>query len=150
MNDIAKNSVVYSYLGKHSFDGNPEAVKFLYGNTWKESPPLIRTICELQECLTSKKINDSNGLYSTEFLYYWGMTCLGEQSPLITKELGVAKTCLHAVKDIVPHAEARLAYIKLLQSTDSARSEDNVHALAILRKWSSRQDLFSRTLNEQI
>ena len=150
MNSTEKISVAYSYLGKLLLEGNVEVVKFLYGNLWEESPPLIRTVSELQECLTSKKIYDSKGLYSPEFLYYWGMICLGEQSPLITQELEVAKICFHAVKDVVPHAEARLAYIKLLQSTEPAKSESNVRRLAVLRQWSSKRDLFSRIVLARI
>lgn len=68
MNSTEKISVAYSYLGKLLLEGNVEVVKFLYGNLWEESPPLIRTVSELQECLTSKKIYDSKGLYSPEFL----------------------------------------------------------------------------------
>lgn len=145
MKNIAQASSAYSYLGRLFLNGSVEAAKFFYGNIWAESPPLIRTISELQGCLTSTQIvNNTNGLYSAEFLYYWGMTCLGEQSSLIIKELGIAEACFRAIKDTVPQAEARLAYIKLLQSTEPAKSQENVCRLDVLRQWANRQDLFSR------
>lgn len=150
MNTIEKNSIAYSYLGRRVLDRDVEAARFLYGNIWEESPPLIRTISDLQECLTIEAINENTDSYSSEFLYYWGMTCLGEQSPLIAKELKIAKACFHAIKDAVPHAEARLAYIELLQSTEPARSDSNVRKLAILRKWASKMDLFSRIILAKI
>ena len=53
------------------------------------------------------------------------MICIGEQSPLIFKDLGIAETCLKKIQHTVPIAEARLAYIELLQSNEPARSSAN-------------------------
>lgn len=145
MADAPNLSLIFSYLGQQLLQGDIEVVKFLYSNTWTESPPLIRTISELQGCLTAAEVvNDHKGVYSIEFLYYWGMLCLGEQSPLIVKDLGTAKACFSKIRSSVPLAESRLAYIELQQSTEPAKSEDNVIRLDVLRRWANRQDLFSR------
>lgn len=151
INDIEKTSCVFSYLGWQFLQGNVDVVKFLYGNIWGESPPLIRTIDELQECLTAVEVErDRDGLYNTEFLYYWAMTCIGEQSPLIFKNLGIAETCLKKIQRSIPLTEARLAYIELLKSTDPARAAHNVARLDVLRRWANKQDLFSRIVLAKI
>ena len=49
-------SAAYSYLGFKALNGNVEALKFLYADIQKEAPPVIRTVCQLQECLTSVEI----------------------------------------------------------------------------------------------
>lgn len=151
MSDIARLSIAFSYLGKLVLDGNVEAVKFLYGNIWGESPPLIRTIGELQGCLTSVEVeHDMDRLYSTEFLYYWAMICIGEQSPLIFKDLGTAEACFKIIWHAVPMVEARLAYIELLKTTDPAKAECNVARLDVLRRWANKHDLFSRIVLAKI
>lgn len=151
MTDVSRTSLAFSYLGWKFLQGNTEVAKFLYSNTWAESPPLIRTIRELQGHLTAVEVvNDYNGVYSIEFLYYWGMTCIGEQSPLINKELETARTCFSKIKSSVPQAEARLAYIELLKSTAPAKSERNVARLEVLRRWAYQQDLFSRIVLAKI
>lgn len=71
------------------------------------------------------------------------MICLGEESPLIIKELGTAKACFHKILQLVPMVSARLAYIGLLQSTEPAKSDDNVMRLDTLQKWANKRDLFS-------
>ena len=94
MNNI-EISILLSYLGFLFLNGNLDSIKYLYRNIWTESPPLIKTISELQGCLTSMEIESAQSkLYSAEFLYYWAMICIGEQSPLIFKDLGTAETCL--------------------------------------------------------
>ena len=151
MTDLSRTSLVFSYLGQQLLQGNIEVAKFLYGNTWTELPPLIRTISELQGHLTAPEVVKDHGeLYGTEFLYYWGMTCLGEQSPLVTRDLGTAEACFKKIKSSVPLAEARLAYIELLQSTEPAKSGSNVARLEVLRRWANRQDLFSRIVLAKI
>lgn len=150
MNNI-EISIMLSYLGYLFLNGNIDSIKYLYQNIWMESPPLVRTISELQDCLTSAEIeNDRGKLYSAEFLYYWAMTCIGEQSPLIFKDLGTAKACLESIQRIVPMAQARLAYIELLQSTESARSSENVARMDVLRRWANKHDLFSRIVLAKI
>lgn len=142
MIDLSRDSLVFSYLGQQLLQGDIEVAKFLYGNTWTELPPLIRTISELQGHLTASEVtNDHTRFYSIEFLYYWGMTCLGEQSPLVTKDLGTAETCFQKIKSSVPLAEARLAYIELLRSTEPAKNASNAARLEVLRRWANRQDL---------
>lgn len=137
-------SATYSYLGSRCILGNVEAVTYLYGNAWKESPALIRTIEQLQYCLTSAEIDeDTDGIYNSEFLYYWGMICMGEVSPLIVKDLGTARTCFNKIKKIVPKVRARLAYIALRLSEEPAKSDSNVERLGELRQWASRHDMFS-------
>lgn len=71
------------------------------------------------------------------------MICLGEQSPLIIRNLSTANTCFQKIKASIPQAEARLAYIGLLQSTDPAKDEENISRLDVLRRWACKQDLFS-------
>ncbi len=144
-------SAAYSYLGFKTINGNVEALKFLYANIQKEDPPVIRTVCQLQECLTSVEIeNDTVRIYSDEFLYYWGMVCLGELSRLIRKDLGTAESCFEKIQNTVSHAAARLAYIKLLQSREPATSENNIRRLDILRKWATQRDLFSNIIMAKI
>lgn len=72
------------------------------------------------------------------------MVCIGEQSPLIFKDLGTAETCLKMIQHTAPIAKARLAYIGLLRSTEPARSDANVARLEVLRIWANDHDLFSR------
>lgn len=151
MTDISRTSLVFSYLGQQLLRGDIEVAKFLYSNTWTEMPPLIRTISELQGHLTAAEVTkDHTELYSTEFLYYWGMTCLGEQSPLVTKDLGTAEACFRKIKSSVPMVEARLAYIELLQSTEPNKSESNAARLEVLRRWANQQDFFSRIVLAKI
>ena len=140
-----------SYLGYLFLNGNIESIKYLYRNIWTESPPLIKTISELQGWLTSIEIESVPGrLYSAEFLYYWAMICIGEQSPLIFKNLGTAETCRKIIQDTVPIAKARIAYIELLRSNEPARSNANVARLDILRGWANKHDLFSRIVLAKI
>lgn len=144
MEDIVLFGLLYSYLGSKLLQGYIEVVEFLYKYAWKESPPLIRTISQLQEHLTSVEVeDDTEGIYNAKFLYYWGMLCLGESSNLIFKDLGTAETCFLKIKDAVPLAEARLAYINLLRSNEPAKSYNNIARLETLRKWANRHDLFS-------
>lgn len=144
-------SAAYSYLGLKALNGNVEALKFLYANIHEEAPPLIRTIGQLQEYLTSVEIeNDTTRIYSDEFLYYWGMVCLGELSRLIRKDLGSAESCFEKIQNTVPHAAARLAYIKLLQSSEPAKEDINIRRVDILRKWAMQRDLFSSIILSKI
>lgn len=143
-------NVIYSYLGRQILSGNTEAVKWIYGNAWKESPPLIETVRMLQECLTSSEIQKNIGKYNNKFLYYWGMLNLGEVSNLIFRDLGTAEICLKKVKKVFPNAEARLAYIKLLKSNEPPKCESNVMRLDTLRRCAAKHDLFSRIVLSKI
>lgn len=78
------------------------------------------------------------------------MICIGEQSPLIFKNLGTAETCLKIIQHTVPIAKARIAYIELLRNNEPARSNANVARLDILRRWANKHDLFSRTVLAKI
>lgn len=148
---LHQTSGAYSYLGFKALNGNVEALKFLYANIQEESPPLIRTVWQLQECLTAVEIeNDTARIYNDEFLYYRGMICLGELSRLIQKDLGTAESCFEKIQNKVPHAVARLAYIKLLRSSEPATSENNIRWLDILRKWAACRDLFSSIIMSKI
>lgn len=148
---LYQTSAAYSYLGFKALNGNVEALKFLYANIYNETPPGIRTVCQLQECLTSVEIeNDTTGIYSDEFLYYLGMVCLGELSRLIQKSLGTAESCFEKIRNKVPHAATRLAYIKLLQSSEPIMSENNIRRLDILRRWATQRDLFSNIIMAKI
>lgn len=150
-NDISQMGFTYSYLGHRVLKGDIEAVKFLYGNAWKESPPLIRTIRELQYRLTAVEIeNDTRSMYTNEFLYYWGMVCMGEVSRLVLKDLGTAEICFKNVLKNVPKAKARLAFIKLLVTDAPHKNESNIKSLDILRMWAGKQDLFSRIVLAKI
>lgn len=143
--DIALISDIYSYLGKQILSGDIETVKYFYGNGWKESPPLIKAIGLLQDCLTAVEIeNNIYGNYCDEFLYYWAMLCIGEQSKLISKDLETAEICLRRVVDRIPKSKARLAFIELMKSDEPARSNLNIERIDILRQWAGKQDLFSR------
>lgn len=145
MEDIQKNSILCSFWGQSIIRGDISSVKDLYMYAWKEHPAIIDTIGQLQGCLTSVEIENSTvGVYSNEFLYYWGMICLGEQSPLIGKELETAETCFQKIKGDVPKAKARLAYINLLLSNRPLKHELHAAWLEVLRQYASKQrDLFS-------
>ena len=137
-------SVAYSCLGQRCLNGDVEAVKFLYSNIWLESPPHIKTIAHLQNCLTGAEIEkDATGIYCNEFLYYWGMANIGELSRLIAKDLGTAEICFNKIRSAVPKTEARLAYVSLLISDEPNKSDSNVTRLDTLRQWAGRQDYFS-------
>ena len=151
MNGFSRISVMYSYLGQRCLSGDVNAVKFLYGRSWEESPPLIRTISQLQNCLTAVEIvDDTTGRYDNEFLYYWGMLCIGEVSRLVFDDLGTAIICFEKVSKAVPKAEARLAYIELLITQEPYKSEKNVRRLDILRKWAGKRDFFSMIVISKI
>lgn len=145
MNEILRASTLCSQLGYLVLNGNTEAVKCLYGYLWTEHPALVRTISQLQTCLTSVEIEQyADKIYSSEFLYYWGMICLGEQSSLLIQDLETAETCFHKIKGVVPVVTARLAYIDLLQSDCPAKSECNIVPIEALRKCGAYQrDMFS-------
>ena len=84
--DILNDSQRYSYWGYRILHGNVVVLRNLYGRIKSETPVLIKTISQLQNLITSEEIiKDNNGFYNPEFLYYWGMICMGEQSPLILK-----------------------------------------------------------------
>lgn len=151
MEDISRIGNLCSYLGSKVLSGDVEAVKHLYGTAWKEHPALIKTITLLQECLTLVEIEDDvNGIYCGEFLYYWGMICLGEQSRLICRDLGTAEICFRKILDVMPKVKARLAFIELLESDEPAKSDLNAERIDVLRKWASMQDLFSRIVLAKI
>jgi hypothetical protein len=136
---------VYSYLGKKCLSGDVEALKFLYSNAWEENPALIQTICELQFRLTSVDFNKNTSyFYSDEFLYYWGMVCLGEVSGLIPRDFNTAVYCFKRIKTAIPKAEARVAYIYLRKTKEPAKSEKNTRKIETLRRWAKMGDLFSR------
>ena len=145
------SSVLYSYLGHRCLSGDVEALKFLYSNAWEEKPALIRTICELQLRLASVDIDkDTSGIYTTEFLYYWGMICLGEVSRLIPKDLITAADCFKRIETAIPKVESRLAYIELLITDEPNKSKDNTKKLEKLRRWAQKEDLFSRIVLSKI
>lgn len=144
IDNIIRESKILSYVGRLVIDGNTEVLRHLYGAIWKENPYLIRLINQLQDNISAVEIeNDSDGKYSEDFLYYWGMTNLGEQSSLIVKNLSIAETCFQKIKQTYPLAEARLAYIELLLSTEPCKDSQNVFRLDVLRKWANKQDYFS-------
>ena len=147
MNDmeiIERIKMAGSLLGYRILSGDVNALSSLYGSIWQENPPLIKIVSQLQESITADEIRkDTTGKYSPEYLYYWGMTCLGEQSHLIFKDIGTAESCFRKICDIVPNADARLAYIGLLKSDEPAKSEKNVRRIDTLRRWAGKQDLFS-------
>lgn len=145
MEEISRISILCSFWGQGIIHGDITSVRRLYEFAWREHPAIIDTIGQLQDCLTSVEIEDSDvGVYSNEFLYYWGMICLGEQSSLIGKELGTAETCFQKIKGSVPKAEARMAYIRLLLSDRPLKCEHHANWLEVLRQSASRQrDLFS-------
>lgn len=137
-------NTLFSLLGSLVLAGNVDAVRFLFLNAWTESPPLLRTIRQLQlELAATEFQQDQVGKYSAEFLYCWSMLCIGELSPLITRDLRTAKFCLQKVTGIIPQARARLAYIGLLSSTEPKASMRNVAHIETLRKWACKRDLFS-------
>lgn len=145
MQDITKISKTCSWLGHEIINGNVDVLKKIYKVIWKEDPAITETVSSLQNCITSLEIeSDDHGIYSQEFLYYWGMTCLGEQSTLIYKNIETARTCFIKIRKVVPIAEARLAYIDLLDSDEPTKSEENVRRIDMLRRWAGKQDLFSR------
>lgn len=145
MQGITEISKTCSWLGREAIDGNVEVLKYLYRAIWKGNPAIIETISFLQDCITPVEIeSDDNGIYNQEFLYYWGMTCLGEQSPIVFKNIETARNCFIKIRNTVPNAEARLAYIGLLSSDEPAKSEDNVKRIDTLRRWAGKRDLFSR------
>lgn len=145
MEIIYNISILCSYIGYQALKGDVEAVKFLYSTIWREHPAFLKTNDQLQNEITSIEItNDTGDIYDVEFLYYWGMICLGEQSPIVVKNLGTAETCFQKIEEVVPQVKARLAYINLLKSTEPAKYECNIHRLEILRQCANRQrDLFS-------
>lgn len=144
MEDIIRTGTVCSHLGQQVIAGNAEVIRYIYGHIWGESPPLIRLISQLQDCITARVIEgDTEGIYSDDFLYYWAMINLGEQSPLICKNLAIARACFRKIKKTFPLVVARLAYIELQMSTEPAMDEQNVDRLDVLRQWASKQDLFS-------
>ncbi len=149
MDDISNRC---SHLGRLAICGDTEAVKGLYGTMWMEHPALVRTISQLQDYLTSVEIEEYAGrTYSPEFLYYWGMICLGEQSPLVVKNLETAETCFRKIEKLVPVVKARLAYIGLLQSDQPAKTDRNIKRIEPLRKCATYQrDMFSSIVLSQI
>ena len=151
LNDLSQiSSVMYSYLGDRCLSGDIEALKYFYCNAWEENPALIRTISELQFCLTSVEIAaDTTGTFNTEFLYYWGMLCMGEVSRLITY-LETAETCFERILNKKPEVQARLALIELRKSNELINSEDNLARIETLRKWIKEGDFFSRIVYSKI
>lgn len=150
MSNLVKNEVqfsqLYSLLGQRCISaGDVDAIKYLYGNICYEQPPLIQTISVLQDCLTLNEIfNDTQNIYRNEFLYYWGMTCMGWTSRLIVKRLDMAKFCFEKIVKAVPKSNARLAYIDLLLSEEHYKRDNNIRRLGILREWAGKQDMFSK------
>lgn len=145
MDPIERTSALCRELGYRIIHGDTDALKELYSSTCTEHPAIIKTVNMLQGYLTSVEItDDTQNIYDTEFLYYWGMLCLGEQSPLVEKNLETAKTCFQKIRSPVPQVEARLAYIDLLLSDEPLKSEHHIHWLDILRQYANKQrDLFS-------
>lgn len=144
-NNISYINSLCGYVGAQAIAGNTDAIMQLYGYSYTESPPIIKTISLLQENITSVEIeNDSYGIYDDVFLYYLAMLNIGETSNLIFRDLDTAETCLTKIVQKIPQVRARLAYIKLLETDEPSRSESNVKRIDILRKWAGKQDLFSR------
>jgi len=140
-----QQSFIHSYLGhKCISEGNVDSIKYLHGNICLEHPPLIETISLLQLNLTAMEImEDTRHTYGDEFLYYYGMACLGELSPLIVRDLNTAEGCFEKIRMNVPKINARLAYINLLKSTDPHKSDKNINRISVLRKWAGKKDIFS-------
>lgn len=141
---VTIESQKYSYWGNRILQGDCIVLRNLYGRIWKEPPVLIKMFSQLQFLITAVEVlEDTNEVYSPEFLYYWAMVCVGEQSHLIPHNLGTAEICLRKIIRVVPKAEARLAYIGLLQSDEPAKSERNVSRIDVLRRWAGKRDVFS-------
>lgn len=149
--DKEQTELLYSMLGYKILLGDEDALMYLYGNAWRESPVALRIISLLQENLTADDIAKAeNGKYSTKFCYYWGMLNLGEQSSLIFKDTDIAKNCFNKIRNFVPQVDARLALIELLKSDEPASSDENVSRLDRLRQYAGRQDFFSQIILAKI
>jgi hypothetical protein len=143
MNTKQQISLLYSALAHRCTQGDTEVMRYLYGKICFNPPALIKTINFLQLHLTPLELQD--GEYSSEFLYYWGLACMGELSKFVEKNLETAKACFQLVKDDVPLARARLAFIELLQSTEPHKSEKNTCSINVLREYAAMRDTFSMT-----
>lgn len=148
---VPQADILCSWLGKRVLSGDVDALKGLYCAAWKEHPALIKTITQLQDCITSVEILDNaERIYCTDFLYFWGMLCIGELSTLINMDLGAASICFGKIINEVPKAKARLAFIQLLKSDETAQSDRNVENIDVLRQWAGKGDLFSRIILAKI
>ncbi|GEM_PF-4739986 len=151
MQEVAAISKKCSRLGREIIGGNVDALKNTYKTIWQENPAIIEMINLLQNCITSAEIEVGySGIYNQEFLYYCGMTCLGEQSKLVYKNIETARNCFKKILNTVPIAEARLAYIDLLDSDELAKSDNNVKKIDTLRRWAGKRDYFSRIVLARI
>lgn len=134
-------SLLYSYLTHKCISGDIDAMRFFYGNICFEIPVFIKAVSLLQLQLASVKLRKKN--YSNEFLYYWGMACIGEGSRIIRRNLPTAEICFKTIKKDVPKSESRLAFLELLKSTELYEDVENVQRIEVLREWAGKQDLFS-------
>jgi len=149
--NIPQISAAYSCLGSRCISGDVNALKFLYANLCKEHPALIATVTQLQYCMTSAELENADpNIFSSEFLYYLGMTDIGEQTRLIQKDLGTAEFCFEQIKNEVPKAKARLAYIDLLLSKEPHKSDNNAQKVDLLRQWAGKNDMFSKVALSKI
>lgn len=140
-----QTEILYSVLGYKIFSGDVDALKYLYGNVWREILAILKIISLLQQNITANDIlKAADEKYSTEFYYYWGMLNLGEQSRLVFRDTGIAENCFNRIKSSVPQVDARLAYIGLLNSDEPAHSEENIERIDRLRRCAGRQDVFSQ------
>lgn len=151
LSSTQRYSFICNELIRRILNGNVAALKELYVHSLDEHPSLIRTIDEVQGCLTSVEIEgDREGAYGDEFLYYFAMVCCGETSALIRKDLSTATTCLEKIEDRVPLAKARLAYIELLRTTSPTSDPANIARIDVLRKWGAMGDMFSQVILARI
>lgn len=135
----------YSILGFRIFSGDVYALRYLYGQVWKEMPVVLKIISLLQQNITANDIiKAADGKYSTEFYYYWGMLNLGEQSRLVFKDTNISENCFNKIKTKKLLVDARLAYVELLKSNEPVGSEENIERIDRLRQCAGRQDLFSQ------
>ena len=145
--DRERLELLYSMLGHKILSGDEDALEYLYVRAWRESPALLRIISLLQQNLTAGDIAKAeDGRYSTEFYYYWGMLNLGEQSSLIFKDTDITQNCFNKIRSVVPQVDARLAYLGLLNSDESANSDVNVRRIDRRRQCAGRQDFFSQII----
>ena len=117
----------------------------MYKESCFNKPPVIDTVNSIQLGITKTEIEeDALSRYSNEFLYYWGMICLGEQSHFIYRNLSTSKACFSKIKSEVHKARSRLAYIRLLETKEPNNEAKNVKCIETLRKWAGKGDVFSR------
>ena len=148
-NNTAKEMLYKHLIHRCINEGDAEAMKYLYKSIYSKN--FIAMNCVKSIGINTDKNIKSLNNFDCEYLYYLGMALI---SPIYIRHdvrLKVSRKCFDLIKSKVPKAEARIAYINLVELPEPEQNAQVEFGYRnILQDWRERDDLFSFTVLARI